>query len=91
MKKQTAIDFLIKNLSMKYTFTNEELEMIKEAKVLERNQIVDSNLNGVETTLNKINAVVLIPDTLMLVENIKKGIDVHDEGHEYYIATYENF
>jgi hypothetical protein len=75
------------------TYSCAELEaVIKEAKQMEKEQIIEADLAGVERTLLDFskfpNLVGYLKKTLSLVNDMKEGRDTHDNGIEYYNETY---
>ena len=98
MEKQTAVDFIVdklseilgdicNDLSVKQTLRNHYA--IKEAKAIEKQQIIDADLAGVERTLRTINNHTPTPITLELIEAIKKGETNHEDGEQYYESTFK--
>ncbi len=96
MSKQTATQYLIEEIKkdslVQAKSTEEWNEVFRKAIQLEREQIIDADLAGVERTLLDFskfpNLVGYLKKTLSLVNNIKEGRDTHDNGIEYYNETY---
>lgn len=87
MEKQTAVDFIMS--SVKGEIHPADMIIFELAKALEKQQIVDADLAGVERTLRTINNHVPTPFTLELIEAIKKGETNHEDGEQYYESTFK--
>ncbi len=98
MSKQTATQYLIEEIKndsfVQAKSTQEWNEVFRKALQMEREQIIDADLAGVERTLLDFskfpNLVGYLKKTLSLVNDIKEGRDTHDNGIEYYNETYGN-
>jgi hypothetical protein len=103
MSKQTALDWYIEQeqiLGNKLVddtldldqFNNEVVKLKTQAKQMEKEQIIEADLAGVERTLLDFskfpNLVGDLKKTLSLVNDMKEGRDTHDNGIEYYNETY---
>lgn len=56
MKQLTAVDWLVEKLKENgVNFWQEEIEMIEEAKEMEKEQIINSHSKGYQETLNYIS------------------------------------
>jgi hypothetical protein len=102
-KKQTAVEWYANashELIVKKTkgeINHVELltmhhNLIQQAKQMEKEQIIEADLAGVERTLLDFskfpNLVGDLKETLSLVNDMKEGRDTHDNGIEYYNETY---
>jgi hypothetical protein len=91
MKKQTAVEWLEEQINLGLSERG-LISAIKEAKQMEKEQIIEADLAGVERTLlgfSKFpNLVGDLKKPLSLVNDMKEGRDTHDNGIEYYNETY---
>jgi hypothetical protein len=91
-KKQTAVDYLVEQLIKEGFFKRLPIIAIQQAKQMEKEQIIEADLAGVERTLLDFskfpNLVGDLKETLSLVNDMKEGRDTHDNGIEYYNETY---
>jgi|LakMenEpi03Aug12_release.lakeMendotaPanAssembly.Ray.scaffolds.fasta_scaffold718597_1 hypothetical protein len=89
--KQTAVELLEQQLKKRYSLMNSE-PLFEQAKQMEKEQIIEADLAGVERTLLDFskfpNLVGYLKKTLSLVNDMKEGRDTHDNGIEYYNETY---
>ena len=90
MAQQTAVEWLIKEIDSQYPHINILWKqwMIEKAKQMEKEQIIKADLAGVERTIAKFNEYLPLPDVLNVLKNIKQGIDIHEEGEQYYNEIY---
>jgi len=90
MAQQTAVEWLIKEIDSQYPHINILWKqwMIEKAKQMEKEQIIKADLAGVERTIVKFNEYLPLPDVLNVLKNIKQGIDIHEEGEQYYNEIY---
>jgi hypothetical protein len=95
--KQTAVEWYIEQRDMLESVSIEEYwerknSINEQAKQMEKEQIIDADLAGVERTLLDFskfpNLVGDLKETLSLVNDMKEGRDTHDNGIEYYNETY---
>ena len=89
-KKQTAVEWLEQAYwDNKGTLSQKHFD---QAKQMEKEQIIEADLAGVERTLLDFskfpNLVGYLKKTLSLVNDMKEGRDTHDNGIEYYNETY---
>lgn len=93
-KKQTAVDLIFENFNLlsDADFKSWMLNNHDKLKQLEKEQIIEADLAGVERTLLDFskfpNLVGCLKKTLSLVRDMKEGRDTHDNGIEYYNETY---
>jgi hypothetical protein len=101
--KQTAVEWYIEQEQILgdklsegiigLSLFNDEVAKLKiQAKQMEKEQIIEADLAGVERTLLDFskfpNLVGDLKETLSLVNDMKEGRDSHDNGIEYYNETY---
>jgi hypothetical protein len=89
-KKHTAVEWLEQAYwDNKGTLSQKHFD---QAKQMEKEQIIEADLAGVERTLLDFskfpNLVGYLKKTLSLVNDMKEGRDTHDNGIEYYNETY---
>lgn len=102
-KKQTAVEWyanashelIVKKNNGEITNTDFLIthhNLFYEAQKMEKEQIIEADLAGVERTLLDFskfpNLVGYLKKTLSLVNDMKEGRDTHDNGIEYYNETY---
>ena len=91
-EQQTAVDFFYDFIKIHCDNDVELYETcvraLKQAKQMEKEQIIKADLAGVERTIAKFNEYLPLPDVLNVLKNIKQGIDIHEEGEQYYNETY---
>lgn len=90
-KKQTAVEWLVEKIH-KDLIHKSMGQIYGQAKQMEKEQIIEADLAGVERTLLDFskfpNLVGYLKKTLSLVNDMKEGRDTHDNGIEYYNETY---
>ena len=88
----TAVDWYFDKIKSHFEHDGELFESAvwtyEQAKQMEKEQIIKADLAGVERTIAKFNEYLPLPDVLNVLKNIKQGIDIHEEGEQYYNETY---
>ena len=85
--KQTAVDWLEAELK-KIPFVKVD-EVFKQAKQMEKQQIIDADLAGVKRTmLNVHNNLIKIQHVLDKLSDMEAGKLNHENGEQYYNETY---
>ena len=91
-KKQTAVDLFYDFIKIHCDNDVELYETcvlaLKQAKQMEKEQIINAHLAGVEMTIDTINKYEPVPKILNVLYNIKNGIEIHEDGEDYYKETY---
>jgi hypothetical protein len=97
---KTAIQELIElfNHELKLgeaTLSNDEGYMLKwaifNAKSLlekEKEQIIDAHFNGMDKLATSLSEFLPIKHTMSVIQEIKNGGDIHEDGEQYYNQTY---
>jgi hypothetical protein len=100
MSKQTAVELLIHEMKslLEQPYVNPKnalndcINLAYNKLQMEKEQIIEADLAGVERTLLDFskfpNLVGDLKETLSLVNDMKEGRDTHDNGIEYYNETY---
>lgn len=92
--KQTAVDWLVEQIksdqNQKALSANEWMQVIEQAKQMEKQQIIDADLAGVKrTALNVHNNLIKIPEIINKIGCMENGILNHENGEQYYNEIYE--
>jgi hypothetical protein len=87
----TAVEWYFKQMQSKEHFTQEEFDGIYEqAKEMEKQQIIQSHLQGSKNSIIEVSKYIKVNNTLDTIKNIEKGIDEHCDGIKYYNETFKN-
>lgn len=87
--KQTAVDWLVEELTKQNMFMHLFTKEIQQAKQMEKQQIIDADLAGVKRTmLNVHNNLVKIQHVLDKLNDMEAGKLNHENGEQYYNETY---
>jgi hypothetical protein len=77
------------------TLSNDEGYMLKwaifNAKSLlekEKEQIIDAHFNGMDKLAISLSEFLPIKHTMSVIQEIKNGGDIHEDGEQYYNQTY---
>lgn len=85
-KKQTAVEYLVEQLP---PIQQEGLRyIIEEAKALDKKQKMDAYLAGQKDIATLIHQRFPMPQTMKEIELIEKGIEVNENGDQYFTETY---
>jgi hypothetical protein len=67
-------------------------ECIIEANQLlekEKEQIIDAHFNGMDKLATSLSEFLPIKHTMSVIQEIKNGGDIHEDGEQYYNQTYK--
>lgn len=62
----------------------------EQAKEMEKQQIIQSHLQGSKNSIIEVSKYIKVNNTLDTIKNIEKGIDEHCDGIKYYNETFKN-
>ena len=69
-----------------------ELDMIKQeikkALEKEKEQIIEAHFNGMDKLATSLSEFLPIKHTMSVIQEIKNGGDIHEDGEQYYNQTY---
>lgn len=56
----------------------------------EKEQIIDAHFNGMDKLATSLSKFLPIKHTISVIQEIKNGGDIHEDGEEYFNKTYKN-
>jgi hypothetical protein len=54
----------------------------------EKEQIIDAHFNGMDKLATSLSEFLPIKHTMSVIQEIKNGGDIHEDGEQYYNQTY---
>jgi hypothetical protein len=87
---KTAVDWLVDHLYwvIPYEERNFLEGLKKEALEKEKEQIIDAHFNGMDKLATSLSEFLPIKHTMSVIQEIKNGGDIHEDGQEYYNQNY---
>jgi dihydropteroate synthase len=55
----------------------------------EKEQIIDAHFNGMDKLATSLSEFLPIKHTMSVIQEIKNGGDIHEDGEQYYNETYK--
>ena len=95
-KQQTAVDWFLEKIGYQkegqwYIGIREDVNIqdwIDQVRQMHKEQVIEAHLAGVKMTIDMINKYKPVPEILNVLDNIKNGIEIHEDREEYYKETY---
>jgi hypothetical protein len=91
--KQSAVEWLVEQIKedSNLRLRGFDIDGIgKQAKEMEKQQIIKAHFQGVKETVLDLSQHISIPKTLKTIEEIENGIGKHEEGEDYYNEQFKN-
>lgn len=96
--QKTSMQNLIEHFNKVYDRCNEEekpilasvLNFANESLIKEEKQIIEAHFDGMSSLAAIFNDFLPLIDVMKDIENIKKGLERHEDGEEYYNQRYKN-
>jgi hypothetical protein len=86
---KTAMQELIEWIESNEIVYNKELILkLKELLEKEKEQIIDAHFNGMDKLATSLSEFLPIKHTMSVIQEIKNGGDIHEDGEQYYNQTY---
>jgi hypothetical protein len=63
-------------------------DRIEELLEKEKEQIIDAHFNGMDKLATSLSEFLPIKHTMSVIQEIKNGGDIHEDGEQYYNQTY---
>jgi hypothetical protein len=87
---KTAMQELIDELERVRLMTNMNFVIRIATDLLEKEkeQIIDAHFNGMDKLATSLSEFLPIKHTMSVIQEIKNGGDIHEDGEQYYNQTY---
>jgi hypothetical protein len=86
---KTAMQELIQwTIDVQYPIDIEFRDKVIELLEKEKEQIIDAHFNGMDKLATSLSEFLPIKHTMLVIEGIKNGGDLHEDGEQYYNQTY---
>jgi hypothetical protein len=85
---QELLDDIQKYIKVDWPMNKSIRNSINKALEKEKEQIINAHFNGMDKLATSLSEFLPIKHTMSVIQEIKNGGDIHEDGEQYYNQTY---